>query len=341
MNRPRFRRIATLVALAATLATAALTTAALGAARTAGPRPIFAIGDQKPSLFTDPRVAWLGVRYARVIVPWDITQSPGELNALDLWMDGAKRSGIQPLVAFDSSVRFPRYLPSPTEYLNAFLAFQARYPFVHDYTPWNEENLRTKPISRHPGEAALYYNVLSAHCPACNVTAADVLDLANMVRYVRDVQRLANHPTLWGVHNYVDVNTHTTRTTRELLAATSGTIWFTEVGGVVWRKDRRKGLVVDGDQRAARAAAWIFSLAELSPRVRRIYYYQWRSLTTLARAGHVRAATWDSGLIDSSGLPRPAFDVIARKLGRDPRRAPAAPRPSSRLEVGVPSGVTP
>jgi hypothetical protein len=256
-------------------------------------------------------------------------------------MQGAKQHQISPLVAFDSSVQYPRYLPTPAQYLNAFLEFRARYAFVHDYTPWNEENLRTKPISRHPGDAALYFNVLSAHCPGCEVTAADLLDLPNMVRYVRDVRQLANHPTLWGVHNYIDVNTHSTRTTRDLLAATSGTIWFTEVGGVVWRKDRRKGLVVDGAKRAAKAAEWIFHLAALSPRVRRIYYYQWRSLTSLSHAARVRTATWDSGLIDSSGLPRPAFDVIARKLGRDPRRAPRAPTPSRRLEQGVPSGVTP
>jgi hypothetical protein len=161
-----------------------------------------------------------------------------------------------------------------------------------------------------------------------------------MVRYAQDVARRANNPALWGIHNYVGVNRRSTRTTRELLAAVKGTIWFTEVGGVVWRRDRAKGLVVDGEQRAARAAAWIFHLAKLSPRIRRIYYYQWRSVISLAHARSVRTATWDSGLIDSTGLPRPAFDVIAHMLGRDPRRAPRAPMPPRRLEVGVPSGVT-
>jgi len=271
-----------------------------------------------------------------------VVRVPSELAAVDLWMAGAKAAQIEPLVAFDSSVQNPQLLPTVGQFLAKFLDFQRRYPWVHDYTPWNEENLRTKPIAHHPGLAALYYNVLSAHCPDCNVTAADLLDLSNMVRYIGDVRALARHPTLWGVHNYVDVNTHSTRTTRRLLAATSGgTIWFTEVGGVVWRKDRTKGLVVDGEQRAAHAAAWIFHLAQLSPRIRRIYYYQWRSVTSLARAKRVRAATWDSGLIDPTGLPRPAFDVIARMLGRDPRRAPRAPRPPRRLEVGVPSGVMP
>ena len=303
-------------------------------------RPVFAIGDQKPSLFTDPRVPWLGVRYARLIVPWDVMLSPSELAAVDLWMAGAQRRQIAPLVAFDQSVQSPRMLPTPAQYLRQFLAFQARYPWVHDYTPWNEENLHYKPIARHPGDAALYFNVLSAHCPGCNVVAADLLDLPNMVRYARDVALLANNPKLWGVHNYIDVNTYSTRTTQKLLAAVKGTIWFTEVGGVVWRRDRHKGLVVDGEQRAAHAARWIFHLAGLSPRIRRIYYYQWRSVISLAHARSVRTATWDSGLIDSTGLPRPAFDVIAHMLGRDPRRAPRAPIPPRRLQVGVPSGVT-
>jgi hypothetical protein len=311
------------------------------AAWAARARPIFAIGDQKPGLFTDPRVTWLGVRYARLIVPWDVMRSPSELAAVDLWMAGAKRRQIAPLVAFDQSVQSPRLLPTPPRFLREFLAFQARYPWVRDYTPWNEENLHYKPIARHPGDAALYFNVLSEHCPGCNVVAADLLDLPNMVRYARDVALLANHPKLWGIHNYVDVNRYSTRTTKQLLAAVKGTIWFTEVGGVVWRKDRTKGLVVDGEQRAARAAAWIFQLAKLSPRIRRIYYYQWRSAISLAHARSSRTSTWDSGLIDSTGLPRPAFDVIARQLGRDPRRAPRAPTPPHRLEVGVPSGVTP
>jgi hypothetical protein len=313
---------------------------ALVVASPAQARPIFAIGDQKPSLFTDPRLPWLGVRYARLIVPWDVMHSPSELAAVDLWMAGAQRRQIEPLVAFDQSVQNPRALPTPARYLLEFLAFQARYPWVHDYTPWNEENLHYKPIARHPGDAALYFNVLSSHCPGCNVVAADLLDLPNMVRYAHDVALRANNPKLWGIHNYVGVNTYSTRTTRKLLAAVKGTIWFTEVGGVVWRKDRSKGLVVDGEQRAARAAAWIFHLAELSPRIRRIYYYQWRSVISLAHARRVRTATWDSGLIDSTGLPRPAFDVIAHMLGRDPRRAPHAPTPPRRLEVGVPSGVT-
>jgi hypothetical protein len=337
----------TAVQLAAAAPTAARRAAVVHAhahvavgASAAQARPIFAIGDQKPGLFTDPRVTWLGVRYARLIVPWDVMRSPSELATVDLWMAGAKRRQIAPLVAFDQSVQSPKLLPTPAQYLREFLAFQARYPWVIDYTPWNEENLHYKPIARHPGNAALYFNVLSAHCPGCNVVAADLLDLPNMVRYARDVALLANNPKLWGIHNYIDVNRYSTSTTQQLLAAVKGTIWFTEVGGVVWRKDRTKGLVVDGEQRAAHAAAWIFHLAKLSPRIRRIYYYQWRSVTSLARARSSRTATWDSGLIDSTGLPRPAFDVIARMLGLDPGSAPRAPTPPRRLEVGVPSGVT-
>ena len=301
-------------------------------------RPIFAIGDQKPGTFTDPRLTWLGVRYARLIVPWDVSRWPGEMAAVDLWISGAKRRQIEPLIAFDQSVQQPRLLPTPAAYLQRFLAFRARFPWIREYTPWNEENLRYKPIAKHPGQAALYFNVLSAHCAGCDVVAADLLDLPNMVRYIRDFRQVAVDPQIWGIHNYVDVNRYSTRATRSLLAAVRGTIWFTETGGVVWRKDRYKGLVVEGAARAARAAAWIFHLANLSPRIRRIYYYQWRSVTPVSAARRSRG-TWDSGLIDPTGLPRPAFDVIARLLGRDPRHAPRAPTPPRKLQVGVPSGV--
>jgi hypothetical protein len=51
-------------------------------------------------------------------------------------------------------------------------------------------------------------------------------------------------------------------------------------------------------------------LARLSPRVARIYIYHWRSATS--------HDSWDSALIGSDGVRRPAFAVLERVL-RDTR----------------------
>ena len=43
----------------------------------------------------------------------------------------------------------------------------------------------------------------------------------------------------------------------------------------------------------------MFKLAALSPRVKRVYFYNWTP-----------GPTWDSGLTDRRGRPRPAYAVI-------------------------------
>ena len=57
---------------------------------------------------------------------------------------------------------------------------------------------------------------------------------------------------------------------------------------------------------------YIFNrLARVSPRISRVYLYHWDSGGPLA--------SWDSGLIDHQGNPRPAFGVLQRFLGVAPK----------------------
>jgi hypothetical protein len=317
------------------LVAAAAATAALGMVgllatpATAPARALFAIGDQKPSTFADARLRFLRVRNARVVIPWDALDSPDQTAAVDTWMAAARTAHMRPLVAFDDSLRTPRRLPTPARFLAAFAAFRARYPFVRDYSPWNEANQTNKAISRRPQLAARYYNAMRSDCPTCNVTAADLLDVANMIGWVRSFRTVAHEPRLWGLHNYLDVNHHTYGRTRVFLAAVPGQLWLTEVGGVVWRKDRYGRFLVPGVRRASAATAWLLSIADRSPRITRVYYYHWRSAASLATAHRFRGYSWDSGLIAPSGRARPAFAVVARWLGLDPSDAPSGPPPGT------------
>ncbi len=47
----------------------------------AATRPIIGIGDQKAQMFEDPRLKWLGVRHARLVVPWYV--ATGKQNAVE------------------------------------------------------------------------------------------------------------------------------------------------------------------------------------------------------------------------------------------------------------------
>jgi hypothetical protein len=326
---PRIRNLA--AALATLLAVAALVASA-GAA--SGPRAHAAqqlqigISDNHPTTFTDPRFRWLGMSVARLVVPWDIVKRRTELGWENAWLQAARAAGVSPLIVFDKDPSHQRSLPSPTAYYKAVKAFMALYPWVHDYSPWNEENHYLEPTSGNPQRAAQYFNLFAKLCSSCSVTAADVLDIGNMSEWTHKFLRYAHHPTLWGLHNYTDLSAGSHARTSQFLRIVPGTVWFTETGGVVWRYEhpnsgRRGYFIVHSEGYAAEVAGHLVALAHVSSRVTRIYYYQWRVPNTLpwARAHHARLS-WDSGLIRPDCSIRPGFGVIARAMGKNPSRAP-------------------
>jgi hypothetical protein len=297
----------------------------------AASRPAIGISDNQAALFADPRFRWLGVRIARLVVPWDVVKRPRELSWDAAWLQSARAGGVRPLVVFNADPRQPRRLPSVAEYAGAVGAFMRLFPCVRDYTPWNEENHPLQPTGGDPRRAAEYFNRMAAGCPQCSITAADVLDIPNMSAWVRTFLRFARHPRLWGLHSYVDVGLAGHERISQLLRMVPGQVWLTEGGGVVWRwerpyNSRRATYVVHSEAHAAMLAGRLLSLARISPRVTRLYYYQWRVPHTLQWARQHGTLSWDSGLIRPECSARPAFSVIARALGRDPSRQPRGRR---------------
>jgi hypothetical protein len=134
---------------------------------------------------------------------------------------------------------------------------------------------------------------------------------------VRDFRRGAREePRYWGLHNYLDANRRRTSGTRRLLSATKGQVWFTETGGIVWRKNRRKVTFPESTQHAAGATRFLFErLVPLSSRVTRIYIYHWNVEN--------RLGTWDSALIGPRGRLRPAYHVVQRQLKAEAGRRAA------------------
>ncbi|TML98987.1 MAG: hypothetical protein E6G10_21075 [Actinobacteria bacterium] len=276
--------------------------------------PIIGIADQKPAFLADPAFLSLGVKHARVAVAWDALTSDWQVDELDRWMNAARTAGVEPLVTFDHSrlAGRVRLLPTPAQLQAQFRAFRARYPWVHEFSTWNEANFPGQAVGRRPELVARYYLALKRACKACRVLGADLLDLPSTPAWVRRFVKVAGQPRFWGFHNYVTANRLQTSRTKQLLAVTRGQIWLTETGGLVAKRNKSLISLPQGKTHAAKVTRFILrDIAGLSPRIARVYLYQWE--------GGTASDTWDSGFVGSDGQARPALGVLKQIL--------AAPRP--------------
>lgn len=294
----------------------------------AAERLVVGIGDQKSQMFTDPRLPWLGVEHARLVVPWYVADgsNPAELEHVRSWLRSARRAGVEPLVGFGHGFEgISRiYLPKVAEYRRAVRQFRRRFPQVRRFIAWNEANHCSQPTCRKPERAAAYYDALQDSCRRCTVIGAAVIDQPNMVRWLKRFRKAArNEPKVYGLHNYLDVNRLRTTGTRRMLKAIPrrARVWITETGGVVRRKHFRARVLdfPENPVHAGKVTRFVLQTARKLQRVDRVYLYHWN----VDRDD----ATWDSGLIDPRGVTRPGFTALARYLKRDPRRVPKLPPP--------------
>ncbi|HEX8158596.1 MAG TPA: glycosyl hydrolase [Solirubrobacteraceae bacterium] len=266
-------------------------------------RPIIGIGDQQAAMFTDPRFTALGIEHARLVVSYDAVDVGFERDLTDTWLKKAQRAGVEPFVTFGHSRVHPKKLPSVAEFRLAFQAFRKRYPQVRVFAAWNEINHASQPTHDRPRRAAEYYNVVKASCDGCTVLAGDVLDQPGMMRYVKRYRRhLDGSPRIWGLHNYADANRFRDSGLGDLLRTVKGKVWLTETGGIV----RFGQSFPQDEQRAARAVKYVLALAKRTPRVERVYLYNWTGTPPNDR--------FDAGLIASDGTARSAYDALREYL---------------------------
>jgi hypothetical protein len=283
------------------------------------PHTIVGMGEQHPDLFEDPRLRAAGIRHVRLLVPWDVVKMGGwPLHATDLWLERARRDGMEPLVSFGHSWSEKRALklPSVRQYAAQVKAFRQRYPWVREFSTWNEANLAGKqPTGKHPRRTAVFYRALKKQCRGCTVVAVELLLTSNwrMWRWVRAFRERAGRGRLiFGLHNYPDVTRLRGKGTRLFVRRVrNAEIWITETGGIV----RHRRFAYD-EGRAARVVRHIFRLVSALPRIRRLYFYNWRY------DGNVR---WDSGLISREGTERRAYFELLDGLALDRFRPTPAP----------------
>jgi len=283
--------------------------AAAAAAPVAQARPLIGVADQKPSMFADPRFVDLGIRHARLNVPWDVLQDPTTLMNTDVWMFSAKGHGVAPLITIDRSRRPGLQSRSPSAATIATQVKKWRLRWkgqVKQISSWNEGN-----INKRPELVAQWYRAILTACPGCTVLGADLVDRSNAGSWAKRFVKAAKRtPKAWGLHNYIDANTFTTTNTTKFLKAVKGEVWLTETGGVLSRK--RRGVRFDGTGPAHAAQATSYLLKTIVPldpkRIKRVYLYSWSTAPN--------DKTWDSGFIGPEGDERPALSVLRCFLGR-------------------------
>ena len=298
--------------------TVALLAGLLAAACPAEARYRVGVGEQKPEMFSSPAWQSLGLKRVRYLVPWD--WQPADVAP---FMTAARARGQDVLVTFTArrgcydGRRYSRAAacraPSARAYRASVRRFDDAYPWVRTYSAWNEVNHVSQPTFASPRLAVRYYAVLRRESRRRHfrVMAADVLDTANLRRYLRAfLRRAPGRPRLWGLHNYQDVNRRTSADTRAMLRIVPGRVWMTETGGIVKFGETRQFRY--SESRAARRTRWMFRLAGrydarrrgLRSRVTRLYVYRWY--------GEPPGAHFDAGLVDPDGTPRRAYSVFAK-----------------------------
>lgn len=305
------------------------------------------LGDQSFFIFGDKGFNRLKIKKVRLIVPWDWHNRASDTPSIRAYLAAAKRDKKDVMIAFSAhrgcyrnghySRRKACRAPSVKRYTGSVKRFHKAFPQIKTFQPWNELNNKSQPTYKRPVLAAKYFIAMKKVCKKCAVSAADVLDSSNLVRYAKRVRRAIEgyahkhgkryRPRIWGLHNYSDVNRFRGRQTKQFLRAVPGKVWLTETGGLVkflphFRKSTR---------RAAKATKYMFKLANYYSRkhrrqkstISRIYQYSYYGYI-VAPGARNRQPRFDSGLTGpvlldhnyaygpGSGKGRKAYSVFKR-----------------------------
>jgi hypothetical protein len=281
------------------------------------------IADQDVRMFDNPRYQALDVKRIRYILPFDWYKRGYQVAEVTAFMNRANLDGAEVLVHFTArrgcykNGRYSRKkvcrAPSVSTYKKSFNRFRKAFPAAKTFGVWNEGNHVSQPTARKPGRAAAYFLAARKSCRSCTFVAADVLDSKNMESWLAKFRRRAGgKATIYGLHNYGDVNRRRTSGTRRLLRTVPGQVWLTETGGILKFLPSFKR----SEQRQANRTKYMFQLADkydrrrsgMRSRITRLYNYQW--------TGVRRSARFDAGLVNPNGSARKAYTQFKKSAKR-------------------------
>ena len=282
------------------------------------------IGDQSPAMFANPNYKALKLKLTRYFIEWNAITDSAELAKADAFVAAARASGVKVLMHIstaDIKAGTPK-LPSVAAYRKNVGALIKRYKprGVSEWGAWNEANHSTQPTSKSPRSAALFFGEMRRLCKGCTIVALDVLDQRGVESYIARFFKAAGanaaRVRVVGVHNYSEVNrklkkgTNNYPGTRRIIAAVQkvnkkAKFWYTETGGLT-----KQGTAFPcDDARAADRTQYMFTLAKRFARYfQRLYTYNWTP------SADCEESVFDGGLVNISGVTRPAYNVFVKNL---------------------------
>ncbi len=283
------------------------------------------IADQNGAMFDNPNFQALNITRVRYLVPFDWYRHAGQNAEVIGFMNRARADNAEVLVHFTARrgcYNRGRYskskkcrAPSVKTYKKGFKRFRKEFPGSDTFGIWNEANHASQPTYGKPRLAAKYFLAARKACRSCELVAADVLDGRNMPSWLAKFKRFSKGKgSIWGLHNYGDVNRKRTSGTRQLLRIVPGQVWATETGGILKFQGYRRS-----ETRQANRTKYMFRLFDkydsrrsgMRSRLTRLYNYQW--------TGVPKGSRFDAGLVNPDGSPRKAyktFKKLARKRDR-------------------------
>ncbi len=278
------------------------------------------ISDSQNEMFGNPLWQQLHTKISRLVTPWDVAERPYDLQQAAAWIKDAEARHQKILVAFYHSEYTKLKLPSVAAYKRAVAKFIKLFPHVREYQAWDEANRgyvsdgSASFVSPSAVQDAQYYQALKRDCVKCTVVGLDVLDnveIGGTVQYIeefkREIGRLkTTMPSVWGLHDYSDLNHYESWRTHDLAADLGGEVWLTETGGVVKFGNAFPNNHGSGLRRAAKVLQYMFGVAASTPRVKRVYIYNW--------VGGTPSTRFDAGLTNAHYKPRPGYVVVCKQL---------------------------
>jgi hypothetical protein len=285
-----------------------------------GPSYMTGLSDQGDEMFSNSMWRQLHTQVVRYIAPYDAAVQLYSLQKATVWIHAAEAQHERVLVAFYHSEYTPRKMPSVATYKRDVAKFIKLFPHVKEYQSWDEANRgyvsdgSASFASPTATQAAQYYQALKRDCIPCTVIGLDVLDgddvyptLDYISEFKREIYRLKTlMPSIWGLHNYSDINRLESWRTRDLVNALGGQVWLTETGGIVKFGGNFPNKNGSGLRRAARVLQFMFQVAAANPRIKRLYIYDW--------TGGNSSTRFDAGLMNAHDQPRQGYVVVCRQL---------------------------
>ena len=152
-----------------------------GTRTASAPAVAVGIGDEQPTMFTNPAFTALHTKIARYVTPYDVAtnHSHNDLPRLRAWLAAAARAHAQPLIAFYHSDRTPTKMPSVKTYTADIKKFIKMFPKLKLLQPWNEANRGYVSAgggsyqSPSAAQSAAYYLDVRSLCRKCTVVGLD------------------------------------------------------------------------------------------------------------------------------------------------------------------------